>query len=441
LEAAFIPVPATTPDRSPILIAACWLALALPAAAQDFPTVQGAHPLLVTVDDLPIGNGRMHVDAAARERVTRDILAVLRKHKVPAVGLVTWGNVHGPADEALLDLWLKDGHELGNHAFTHPDYSRTEPDAYVADMEKARATLSAFLEARGRRLRFFRFPFLREGDTPAKLTRMREWLRATGQRNLPVTIDDQDWSFEEPWVTATRAGDAARLARLAEDYQHALRLESLVYTAAGDALFERPTPQILLVHANAVGAAQWDALFTWLVGRGFRFASADEVLADPAFAEPHEYVGRYGGSLWDRLRHVRRQARARDQVRALLKRQADDWNRGDLEAFCSAYDDDAAFVAADGLTRGRAAVLDRYRRRYPDRAAMGTLTLEVVELRDVWGPEVTPLGDATPGAIHGASVVARWSLRREGAPPAQGHTLLVLRRTGDAWRIVQDASM
>jgi peptidoglycan/xylan/chitin deacetylase (PgdA/CDA1 family) len=411
------------------------------AAAQEFPAPDGAHPVLVTVDDLPIASARMHPDDAGREQLTRDLLAVLKKHDIKAVGFVTWRNVRDAAGERLLDLWLKDGHELGNHSYTHPDYPRTETAAYVADMEKARATLTAFLEARGRRLRFFRFPFLREGDTPAKLDRMRQWLLATAQRSVPVTIDTQDWSFEEPWVTAQRKGDAARLARLGEDYQHALRLQSLLYTAAGDALFERATPQVLLIHASAVGGAQWDALFAWMKGRGFRFATADEVLADPALADAPAFLGRYGGSLWDRIRHVRRQAAAREQVAKLLEKQAADWNRGDLAAFTSVYDEDAVYVSPTGVTRGRAAVLDRYRTRYPDAAAMGTLRLEILELRDVWGPEVTPLGDATPGGVHGASVVARWSLQREGAPPSSGHTLIVLQRSGNTWRIVHDASM
>ena len=185
------------------------------AAAQDFPALEGAHPVLITVDDLPIAAGRLHPDGAGRERLTRDLLAVLRKHDIKAVGFVTWRNVKDAAGEGLLDLWLKDGHELGNHSYTHPDYPRTDTEAYVADMEKARATLAAFLEARGRRLRFFRFPFLREGDTTAKLARMREWLQATGQRSVPVTIDTQDWSFEEPWVAAERKPDpcASRAAR------------------------------------------------------------------------------------------------------------------------------------------------------------------------------------------------------------------------------------
>jgi uncharacterized protein (TIGR02246 family) len=411
------------------------------AAAQEFPALTGTHPLLVTVDDLPIAAGALHPDDASRERLTRDLLAVLRKHRIKAIGFVIWRNVKDAAGERLLDLWLAEGHELGNHSYSHPDYARMDPDAYIADVEKARAALGGFLEARGRRLRYFRFPFLREGETPAKLARMREWLQSTGQRAVPVTIDTQDWSFEEPWVTAQRASDTAKLDRLTEDYQHALRLQALLYTAEGDELYERPTPQVLLVHANAVGAAQWDALFTWLEGRGFRFTAPDEVMADPAISEQPAFTGRYGGSLWDRVRHVRRQARAREQITALLQQQAADWSRGDLAAFTSVYDDDAVFVATTGVTRGRVALLERYRARYPDPAAMGALTFDIVEIRDVWGPEITPLGDATPGAVQGASVVAKWTLRREGAPEASGHTLLVLHRAGNTWRIVHDASM
>src|SRR5262249_19672252 len=150
--------------------------------------LQGTHPLLVTVDDLPLGSNRLHPDPAERERITRGLLDVLRRHHIQAVGLVTWNNVQTPAGEGLLDLWLQEGHELGNHTYAHLDYSRTSVDEYLADVEKGRATLAAFLEKRGRPLRFFRFPFLREGDTEEKLAHMREWLARTGQRNLPVTI-------------------------------------------------------------------------------------------------------------------------------------------------------------------------------------------------------------------------------------------------------------
>ena len=89
-------------------------------------------------------------------------------------------------------------------------------------------------------------------------------------------------------------------------------------------------------------------------------------------------------------------------------------------------------------------MLERYRRRYPDRKAMGTLTLEILEARPVQGVEFTALGDARPGRVHGLSVAARWKLAYPDQPDkktAEGLTLLVLRRRGSAWEIAQDASM
>lgn len=410
------------------------LLAALPLGAQT------GRPLLVSVDDLPFASVRLHPDPAERERITRSLLDVLKKHKVPAVGLVIGQNIE--ADRRLLDLWTGAGYELGNHSHGHLNYTRTGAQEYVADVETGRRELAEALG--GRKIRFFRFPFLREGDTDAKLDAMRAYLDGSGQRNLPVTIDTQDWSFEEPWVEARKKGDGKALARIGEEYQQSLQLEVRTYESLGDELFGRPVPQILLLHANEVGSAQWDRLFTWLEERGYRFASADEVLADPAFAKPHRYVSHFGSSLWDRLAAEQGTEKALEEVRTLIRTQVEAWNRGDLDAFTSGYAEDAAFLSPSGLTRGRDEVLARYRKRYPDRKAMGRLSLEPIEMRPAAGTEFTELGGARPSRVHGVSVAARWEIaypEEPGKAPASGLTLIVFRRTRDGWEIVQDASM
>ena len=111
----------------------------------------------------------------------------------------------------------------------------------------------------------------------------------------------------------------------------------------------------------------------------------------------------------------------------LLNEQAAAWTRGDLSAFCSVYAEDATFISPSGLTKGRQAVLDRYRKKYVDKAGMGALTLDVEEVRALDGGN--------------ASVVARWKLTWPDKPEASGLTLLVFRKTREGWRIVQDASM
>lgn len=421
-----------------------WLGTSAALASPEYPRIVGRHPVLVTIDDLPISASAQHPDAPARERITRQMLAVLKKHRIPAVGFVTWKNVTGPADRKLLEAWLDAGHELGNHTDGHPDYTRTGIAEYVADADRGRTKLAAFLEARGRKARYFRFPFLREGNTLEKLEAMRRYLEQSGQVNVPVTLDNQDWSFEESWVKARKADDLAEMARLSRDYQDALRLEIRAQTVRGDELFRRSTPQVLLLHATEVGAAQWDALFSWMEGEGFTFAKADELLSDAVFTERHGFVGAYGGSHWGRLEHERRMRRAEEAARELLQKQAEDWNRGDLVGFASAYAEDAMMVTPTGSFRGREAILQRYQARpMKPGTSLGILALEPEELRPLWGPEVTALGDAVPGRPHSLGVVARWTLRQGGADAgitASGRTVLVLQRLAEGWKIVQDAS-
>ena len=167
------------------------------------------------------------------------------------------------------------------------------------------------------------------------------------------------------------------------------------------------------------------------------------MLLSRALAEsnPHRFVAASGGSHWLRLRHERDLAATHAALTNLLARQAEAWSRGDLDAFVEVYAEDATFLAPTGIVQGREAVRARYAALYPDPSAMGTLRLEVVEMRPVWGVEPTVLGESEPGEIHGAGIVARWTLTPATGESASGTTLLLFRREAEGWRIVQDASM
>lgn len=118
----------------------------------------------------------------------------------------------------------------------------------------------------------------------------------------------------------------------------------------------------------------------------------------------------------------------RAEVLALFEQSARDWSRGDIDAFCAVYAVDALFISPSGITRGRQAVLERYKQRYPGTTAMGTLSFDVLEAR------VAPGGSAV-------TVAARWHLTYAIKPPVSGLTLIVWHRTPAGWRLVQDASM
>jgi uncharacterized protein (TIGR02246 family) len=112
---------------------------------------------------------------------------------------------------------------------------------------------------------------------------------------------------------------------------------------------------------------------------------------------------------------------------AVIEKSAEDWNRGDIEAYAQCYEQspDTTFVGTE-VSRGMADVLARYRRAYPDAAHMGKLTFSNLQAR--------LLNDDL------AIVTGRFDLKREdrlGGSKA-GLFTLVMRTGANGWRIIHD---
>ena len=113
------------------------------------------------------------------------------------------------------------------------------------------------------------------------------------------------------------------------------------------------------------------------------------------------------------------------KIRIVLQSQQGAWNRGDIDAFMNGYwhSDQTVFVSGDEVTRGWQKVLDRYKKKYSDRAKMGTLTFSDLE--------ITPLNNDS------AVVLGSWELKHASDKP-HGHFTLIFRRFPDGWKIVHD---
>ncbi|MGH9747217.1 MAG: YybH family protein [Candidatus Acidiferrales bacterium] len=113
------------------------------------------------------------------------------------------------------------------------------------------------------------------------------------------------------------------------------------------------------------------------------------------------------------------------QIRTLLEDQTAAWNRGDIEGFMAGYwkSDETEFVSAEGIARGWQALLDRYRRGYPDRKAMGQLSFSNLEIR-VECP-------------NSAYAIGEYHLQREKDNPS-GIFTLNFRKFPEGWRVVVD---
>ncbi|MFK7958732.1 MAG: peptidylprolyl isomerase [Lysobacterales bacterium] len=112
-------------------------------------------------------------------------------------------------------------------------------------------------------------------------------------------------------------------------------------------------------------------------------------------------------------------------IRNAFSEQIAAWNRGDVEAFMQTYwkDDQVRFFSGGEVKRGWDVVLNNYRKRYPDPAAMGRLKTTKLSIE--------PMGD------NAALATGQWNVFAGDAHYC-GLFTLVFNRIDTQWVIVHD---
>lgn len=86
---------------------------------------------------------------------------------------------------------------------------------------------------------WFRYPFLAEGDTPAKRTGVRDFLREHGYTIAAVTMSFGDYLWNEPYARCTTKVDTAAIEMLENSYLSAARESVDFYRSISHALYQR----------------------------------------------------------------------------------------------------------------------------------------------------------------------------------------------------------
>ena len=125
-------------------------------------------------------------DAGSGAEGTEDILAVLREHEVRATFFLTGDWVTKFPD--LTKKIASDGHEIGNHSFTHPRFPEISDDQMISEVSRTEDLIRKLTGVSTKPL--FRAPF---GSYDARVLRV---LRGLGYVNIHWTLDSTDWLTE-----------------------------------------------------------------------------------------------------------------------------------------------------------------------------------------------------------------------------------------------------
>jgi cellulose synthase/poly-beta-1,6-N-acetylglucosamine synthase-like glycosyltransferase/peptidoglycan/xylan/chitin deacetylase (PgdA/CDA1 family)/spore germination protein YaaH len=127
---------------------------------------------------------------------TPDILDILRQAKAPATFFII--GVNGEEYPDLLRREVAEGHELGNHTFTHPNVAVTRPVQFRLELS---ATQRLFESVVGRQSHLFRPPYAEDAE-PETPDEVKPLEIASEHRYVTVgmRVDPGDW--QRPGVTA-----------------------------------------------------------------------------------------------------------------------------------------------------------------------------------------------------------------------------------------------
>lgn len=272
-----------------------------PAAAPSPEPATASRRVAVTIDDLPVAAYGSHPSDEARREVVKGLCTAIREAGIPVTGFVNMSNHE--RDPSLMQAWIDCGIALGNHTWSHPHLQEIGLDAYLEDLRRGHEALRELVG--DEQPIPFRYPYLHRGFDPDSRRAITGLLEELDSRVAPVTIDTWDWLYAAGHQRATTEGDAAAAERYRSSWMWNLQEATLEAEHLARELFGREPPQILLLHANALGSRDLPAFLSWLRRRGYAFVTLDEALADEAYALPDESWSPTGDSWWLRLRRSR----------------------------------------------------------------------------------------------------------------------------------------
>lgn len=257
-----------------------------------------------TYDDLPVVSYGIN-DTLFQEKLLTKLALSLRQNNIPAIGFVNEKKVWTDKDinkfqVKLLNLWMANGLELGNHTYSHPDYNNVSFAEFREDIVKGESTIKKVTAEHGKTLKYFRHPFLHVGNTKEKADSLAEFLSSYGYTTAPVTIDNDDYLFAVCYTRAYGKNDSTLMKQIKNDFVNYIENKVHYYKKQSNALFGRNINQILLLHASQLNSDCVSELAGIFKKNNYSFVSIEESLKDEAYNAPVTIFGKWGISWIDR---------------------------------------------------------------------------------------------------------------------------------------------
>jgi peptidoglycan/xylan/chitin deacetylase (PgdA/CDA1 family) len=272
------------------------LSAALGGALSSSAAAAPGRRVSITIDDGPVvGDGG---DLERFRKISAGLIGCFQAEQVPVVLFVNERQLNVPGQrDARADVlreWRDAGFEIGNHTYSHPDPNRVPLWQYQDSIVQGEIITRRLLAESGKKLVWFRHPFLHTGTTAEIASGIQSFLDQRGYRVAPVTVDYADYSFAGVYSRFLRSGDAATAQKVYQAYMEQVDAGFEEAEKLSQELLGYELPQILLIHCNELNSISLRDSIARMRKRGYSFVTLDEAMKDPAYQRKDDYLGAEG---------------------------------------------------------------------------------------------------------------------------------------------------
>ena len=211
------------------------------------------------------------------------LLDNLKKHNLKAVLFSSGANKTSEKGKYVLTSWNNSGHLIANHTFSHANFNskNTSLESFESELTKNVTIIKRYSNY----YPYFRFPYLKEGNTNEKIERFRSFMKEKGYKNGHVSIDASDWYIDSRLLTRLKENPQTDISGYRDYYKKHLLNRALYYDSLSYQLTNRRINHVILLHHNLSAALFLDDLIKYFQDNGWEVIDADKEYEDKIYDE------------------------------------------------------------------------------------------------------------------------------------------------------------
>lgn len=208
---------------------------------------------VVPQDSVSRGTISLTFDDGPNPVTTPVVLDILKAHGIKATFFVLGSKIAG--NEALLRRMVREGHRIGNHSYSHPDFHDTRSSRAKAELNRTDSLIRRFQDPL-----FFRYPY---GNSTCG---SNATLEEMGYKAVGWHIDSCDWAYADGKVSSKENQTCRAPSNMKSNYL-AYVLTQVNKTQGGILLMHD-------IHQNTV--RNLNSLIVELQRRNYKFVGLDD---------------------------------------------------------------------------------------------------------------------------------------------------------------------